>query len=121
MAINTIIQPTSSYSNNVNFPSVDNNTTTTYTLTIQDLGQIVEMQNAGACTLTIPPNSAVPFPIGATITIAQYGAGQIAISPGSGVTVRARGAFVHLNAQYSVGYVTQRALNEWYFYGDIVA
>lgn len=62
-------------------------TGTAYTLTIDDAGQFVTMTNAAASTLTVPPNSSVAFPVGTVVEGAQLGAGQVTITPGSGVTV----------------------------------
>lgn len=115
------VQGFSVYTNNVNVPSVDQNTTTAYTFVIQDAGQLVEMNNASPCILTIPPNSTAPFQLGTSIQVAQYGAGQITIAPGAGVTLRSKNGLTRLNTQYSVATIVQRALNEWYFSGDILA
>jgi len=118
LVVNTV--GTSAYTNNPQFPGM-NTQAASYTPTIQDANQIIEFSAAG--TLTVPPNASVPFPIGTTLTVMAFvtGAAAVAVAPGSGVTIRARGAFAHLNNQYSVGYLTQVRLNEWYFSGDIVA
>lgn len=92
--------------------------TANYTLTFADLNAAVEMNVAGANVLTVPPNSTVAFPIGAVITVTQYGAGQTTITPGAGVTLRSSSALT-TRAQYSTVSLRQRALNEWVVAGDV--
>lgn len=60
---------------------------TTYTLVIGDAGNNVDMNNAAANTLTIPPHSAVAFPVGTVITVTMVGAGVTSIAAGAGVTI----------------------------------
>jgi len=62
-------------------------TGTTYTLVLGDANDEVTMSNASANTLTIPPNSAVAFPVGAAICVSQLGAGATSIAGDTGVTV----------------------------------
>lgn len=95
-----------------------NTKTANYTLTITDVNSAVDMNVAGANTLTVPPNSTVPFPIGAVVTVCQYGAGQTTITPGAGVTLRSSSALT-TRAQYSTVSLRQRALNEWVVAGDL--
>lgn len=54
-------------------------TTTAYELVITDAGGIVEMANAGACTLTIPANAAVAFDVDTRIDLVQGGAGLMSV------------------------------------------
>lgn len=86
------------------------NTTTSYTLAISDAGGIVEMNNASANTVTIPPNSNVAFPVGTRIDITQYGAGATSLVAGSGVTIRGK---LNVVTQYSGITLYKRDTNEW--------
>ena len=45
-----------------------------YTLALSDAGKLVEMNNAGANTLTVPPNGTIAFPVNTRIDVVQYGA-----------------------------------------------
>jgi hypothetical protein len=94
--------------------------TASYTLVLTDAGLVVEMNVAGANTLTIPPNSSVPFPIGTVIEILQYGAGQTTIAPGSGVSVVSPDNARKLRAQYSSVSLRKRATDTWVMVGDLV-
>lgn len=100
---------------------VANRQTSSYILQLSDDGKLVEMNVASANTLTIPPNSSVAFPIGTQIMIAQYGAGQTTVTPGSGVTLNSSGGKDKLAAQYSGGSIIKIGTDEWYLFGDIVA
>ena len=65
-----------------------NTQTSSYTAVLSDAQKVVEMNVAGANTFTLPPNSAVAYPIGTVIEVFQLGAGQTTITPGAGVTLR---------------------------------
>lgn len=95
---------------------------TTYTTVLADNGKIVTQTNASAITTTIAPQSSVLYPIGAQITFAQYGAGQVTIQGGSGVTVVSTGATASapkLRTQYSTATAIQTSLDNWLVVGDI--
>lgn len=55
--------------------AINNQTGTTYTLAITDLGNDVTLSNASAITVTLPQTSTVAFPIGSKIKIINLGAG----------------------------------------------
>lgn len=102
------------------FTAITTNTqTASYVLVLTDAGVMVEMNVASGNTLTVPPNSSVPFPVGTVIGWRQYGAGQITLTPGSGVTIRASGSKLKSAAQYSEGAFTKRATDEWVAAGDL--
>jgi hypothetical protein len=90
-----------------------------YTLVLADASKLVEMNKATANDLTVPLNSAVAFPIGTTINVGQYGAGQTTIVPFAGVTIRSAGGALKLASQFSVGKLIKIDTDEWYLYGDI--
>lgn len=94
-------------------------TGTAYTLVIGDAGYIVEMNNAAANTLTVPPNSSVAFPLNTRIDVVQYGAGQTTIAAGAGVTIRSNGAKLKISAQYTGVTLYKRATDEWVLVGSL--
>ena len=96
-----------------------NRQTGNYTLVIGDAGLVVEMNVAGANTLTVPPNSSVAFPTGTIIEGLQYGAGQTTITPGSGVTIRSSGGKLKTSAQYSSFTLRKIATDEWIAAGEL--
>ncbi len=91
-------------------------TGTAYTLVLADKGKTVEMNNAAANTLTVPPNSAVAFPVGTILQVYQAGVGQTTVVAGTGVTVRNAGT---LRAQYSTAALRKRGTDEWVLSGDL--
>jgi len=91
-----------------------------YTLVLTDKNKLVEISNASANTLTVPPNSSVAFPVGSTITILQTGAGQCTLTAGAGVTVNGTPG-LKLRTQYSSATLIKRATDTWVALGDMVA
>ena len=109
--------------NNVN-PSaammpVNVQTDTAYTLALTDAGNCVEMNNASANTLTIPPNSTIAYDVGTTILIRQMGTGQTTIVAGSGVTLRNPHGTLKLFKQYTSVALHKRAIDEWCIEGNL--
>lgn len=91
-----------------------------YTLVLADAGKLVEMNNATANNLTVPPNSSVAFPVGTEIPISQYGAGQTTVVAGVGVTINSAGGALKLSSQYSGATLVKVGVDEWYLFGDII-
>lgn len=98
---------------------INSQTGTTYTLLLTDAGKCVEMNNASANTLTVPPNS-VAFPVGTTLLVRMMGAGQTSIAAGGGVTIHTP-LTLNLFAQYSLASLHKRATNEWCLDGGLLA
>ena len=96
-----------------------NRNTSNYTLVIGDANKLVEMNLAGANTLTVPPNSSVAFSVGTQILLAQYGAGQTTVTAGAGVTIRSGGGAIKLAQQYAGATLIKIATDEWYLFGSI--
>lgn len=94
-------------------------TGTTYTLVLADAGKMVSLSNASAITMTVPPNSSVAFPVNTRIDLVQYGAGQVTVAAGSGVTIRSSGSKLKLSGQYSGATLWKKATDEWVLIGDI--
>jgi hypothetical protein len=95
--------------------------TASYTLSsLTERDDLIEMGSASALTLTIPPASAVDYPIGTSIDILQTGAGQVTIAAGAGVTVNATPG-LKLRTTWSSCTLFKRAQNTWVVYGDLTA
>lgn len=86
--------------------------TANYTLTAGDAGNVVEMDVATANTVTVPPNSAVQFPVGTLILVTQTGAGQTSIDPGSGVDLEGPGG-LDLPARWSTALLRKAHTDRW--------
>jgi hypothetical protein len=96
-----------------------NTQTVSYTLVLGDAGKVVEMNAAGALNLTVPPNSSVAFPLSTWIDVSQFGAGQVTIVAGAGVTLRSAGGLLKTRLQYSGLTLVKRGTDEWYVFGDL--
>jgi hypothetical protein len=94
-------------------------TGTTYTLVSGDKNVLVQLNNASAITLTLPPSV---FSIGESVDVYQRGAGQVTFAQGSGVTIRSTGATAtapKLRAQYSAASVICIGVSEFLVVGDL--
>lgn len=97
-------------------------TGTTYTGVLADAnpGAFLTLSNASAITFTVPPNSSVAYPVGSVIEGAQLGAGQVTITPGSGVTVNGTPG-LKVAAQYGTFGLLKTATDTWLAYGRLSA
>jgi hypothetical protein len=103
-------------------PSITSVTTTNSTLALTDRNTCQVCTNASTQTITIPPNSSVAFSIGDTIDFIQYGAGQVVLAAGAGVTINSIvGSSPKTSAQYSIISARQIATNTWLVYGGLTA
>jgi hypothetical protein len=100
---------------------LNNQTGTTYTLVASDAGDLVNLTNASAITLTVPTNASIPFATGTQITIAQSGAGKVTVAGAVGVTVNAADGFLSLRTQWSMGTLIKTGTNSWILIGDTSA
>jgi len=90
---------------------------TTYTLVKEDIGEMIRLNNASPITVTIPPNSSEPFPIGAIVSLEQQGAGVVTCITGSGVTINSTARKTW--GQYSVIQVYKVGTNTWNVIGGV--
>jgi hypothetical protein len=88
-------------------------------LIASDAGKKIRVTKATACSVTIPPNVSVPFPIGTVITLEAGGAGLVTVIPGSGVTLNSYLGATQLVGQYAVAGITKDAEDTWSLYGNI--
>jgi len=95
--------------------------TASYTLdTLDHQDNVVEMNSGSAMTFTIPTNSSLAWPVGASMDIIQTGSGQVTISPDSGVTLNYTSGN-KLRTQWSSCTIMKRATDSWIVYGDLTA
>lgn len=94
-------------------------TGTSYTLALTDRGKTVTLSNASAVTLTIPPQSSIAWPANARIDLAQLGAGQVTVTPGSGVTLRSYTSKTKIAGQYAAATLIRLSADEWLLVGAL--
>jgi hypothetical protein len=97
-----------------------NNQSASYTLALGDWACMIRMNNAGATTITIPPNASVAFPSGTAIVLRNVGAGVTTITRGAGVTLQIAGSATSKDvamAQWGSATAIQEAANVWVISG----
>ena len=90
-------------------------TGTTYTLTSADNGIVVTLSNASAITVTVPSGLGENF----TCTLWQIGAGQVSVTPGSGVTLNSYSAQRKILGQYASAVLWAKAADDFLLDGAI--
>lgn len=87
-----------------------------------DAGNVVQMDVATANTFTVPPNSSVAFPVGASVEVWQKGAGQTTIAAGAGVTILKHASLtLKMKGQESGCSLRKVAADTWRLVGDMEA
>ena len=94
--------------------------TGSHILVIGNAGQLIDMDVAGANTLTIPPNGTVDFPVGTTIFIRQKGAGVTTITPGAAVVINNPDG-LKTTGQYAMATIIQITDDTWTAFGSLEA
>lgn len=92
---------------------------TTKTLELTDASTVQKCTSGSATTITVPPNSAVAFAIDTEIAITQFGAGQITVTVGAGVTIRSSGSALKTTEQYASATLKKIATDEWLLVGAL--
>ena len=100
--------------------AVSTTSSTSYTIALADVDKMLLFSAASGVALTVPTNAAVAFPIGATVNVCQYGAGQLTITPNGGVTVSATPG-LKTRAQYSAFSLIKVGTDSWVAFGDLSA
>jgi sporulation protein YlmC with PRC-barrel domain len=92
-------------------------TAATYTAVIEDRGQLLEFQNAGGTTVTIPPNSSVAFSLGDVLEIISSSSATVQIVGDTGVTIEATGGITSLTSAWQKAQLVKRETNNWVLTG----
>ncbi len=95
-----------------------------YTFALTDAGKMVRGNSASGIAWTIPPNSAVAFPVGTAIVVRNLGAGTVTITRGSGVTQLLAGGSTSKDvalAQYGLATLIQETANAWVIAGTNIS
>ena len=101
---------------NINTPTIVDNE---YTVSSTDIGDLIRI-NSNTTTTVILPDDDVVIPVGSTVSIAQWGTGQVNIVPDADVVIRQEpGATVTstdilaTRAQYARVELVKVGSNEW--------
>jgi hypothetical protein len=96
-----------------------NEETSNYTITMSDIGKIIEMNVDSSNIVSVPLNSTVSFPIGCQVVILQTGSGQTTLTGVGGVTVNGSPG-LKLRGQWASATLVKRQENAWVAIGDLV-
>lgn len=100
---------------NLQYPSVNTQTGTAYTITQNDNTNVITCGSGSATTVTVP----VGLGPGFNCLIVQIGAGQVTISAASGVTINNADSFSAISAQYGAATLFCYAPNVFYLGGQL--
>ena len=90
------------------------------TAALTDAGKHYYSTTAGNLALTLPDNSSVAFPTGATLTVVVNAAGNVLVNQGTGVTLYMAGSSTTGNravGAYGLASVMKVAANTWVISG----
>lgn len=98
-------------------PGINAQSGTAYTLAASDEAKMVICSNANAITVTVPSDSTADLPIGFICHVHQGGAGQVTLSPDTGVTLD-YATSLKTRTQYAALSVMKTASNTFKVIGD---
>lgn len=92
--------------------------TTSFTASVSDCDQPIEVNSATAVTMTIPANAQPGFQKGNVLKVTQTGTGQVTFAGASGVNLRTPRSLT-TRAQYSTVTLRLNGTNNWILEGDL--
>ena len=92
---------------------------TTYVPVIGDAGWMITMDNAATNIVTLPPNSAVSYPINTEIHFAQLGVGQTTIAITTDTLNVESTLTLSLTGQYAVATAKKITATTWILFGNL--
>jgi len=92
-----------------------------YTLVLGDANGYLRNTSASASIVTVPPNSAVAFPIGTTITVSRSNTGTVTLAAGAGVTLASLNNYKQIDGQYASVTLVKVATDSWDLMGALIA
>lgn len=107
----------------VGVPSISSFVSKTGSYVLDDLSlrdNIIEVNSSSPTTVTIPLDSSLNFPVGASLDVIQIGTGEVTIAAAVGVTVNSTPG-LKLRTQWSSCTLLKRSANTWLVYGDLKA
>lgn len=92
------------------------------TLTLDDLGKVLLINNAGAFSLLVPNDSEANFSIGDRVDILQTGSTANVVTVGAGnATLYAESNKYKLNGQYAAATLIKTAASTWVLIGNLTS
>ena len=117
-AVSFVTRATEAYVDTAANTLTENSQTgTSYTTVLADAGKMITCNNASAITVNIPRSTTVAYEAGTVLSFVQKGAGQITLTPISGVTLNGANG-LKTASQYSVISCWKEDTDTWIVYGD---
>ena len=92
-----------------------------YTIDLGDVGKTITLDSSSDTTVTIPPNSSTPFPLGSRLDVVRLGTGAVTFAQGSGVTINSKNTNKKIASRYSGATIFKVDTNTWVLIGDLTA
>jgi len=96
-------------------------TTTSYTIALEDVDKFLKVNSSSNLTVTVPPASSQNFPIGSRLEVYRAGTGEVTFVAGAGVDIRSKLNNTRISTQFSGAMLTKIGTNEWHLIGDLKA
>jgi hypothetical protein len=90
-----------------------------YTLEIDDINKVIEMNSASANTVIVPNSASVNFPVGSAINIVRFSEEETQILGDGGVTILSTDNLTKLAVQYSGATLYKYLDNTWLLIGSL--
>ena len=104
---------------NIYSQSTTEEKTEDWTISLRDMHKFIRANNTTGIEVTVPLETAVPFPLNTEIVVTQHGDGAVTINPMVGVTVYSLDNNLKSNGKYSGFTLRKIATNEWYAIGNL--
>lgn len=88
--------------------------TASFALTVADSGTVIRCNSASPITVTVP----AALGVGYQVSLIQSGAGQVTLSPASGVTLASSSGFTKTRTQHSILSLLETVLDNVNVSGD---
>lgn len=89
-----------------------------YTLSAEDNGVLLDLNNSSPSIVTIETDTAESTPIGMSVRILRRNTGTVTIDGATGVLLNNSASAFSVPTQFGVATILKRAANEWILFGD---
>ncbi|WBK39981.1 minor tail protein [PinkBerry-associated phage LS06-2018-MD08] len=101
-------------------PDIDEKTAS-FTLALEDDGQVLKVNSASAVVVTVPLNATIAFPIGTQIALYRNGTGTVTLLATGGVTINSVDSNLAIKGQYGSCALLKTGTDEWLLVGSLEA
>lgn len=92
-----------------------------HTLDLVNIGKTITMDSSSDTTVTVPPNSSSPFPVGSRLDVVRLGTGAVTFVQDTGVTINSKNGNKKIASRYSGATIFKVDTNTWVLIGDLTA